>query len=178
MRGLIALLLLLAVPAAADDVVTISGGDDVVITTPEADDDGDRHAGYYYPPPESFEKYVARGPTIKQANRGIRVAFVTGMEVEIGKRGHPIPYAVFAKGSEAEKLVIVALEDGPMDTLYRARAVLANLTAGARLLPLLKQNGVEDWFTFLDLAVLLGFEQVTLSDGKTWAHQIELVEPL
>lgn len=164
-------LLLLALPAAADDAV-------VITTTPETDNDADSHAGYYYPAPETFEKYVARGPTIKQANRNIRVAFITGLEVEIGKRGHPIPFAIFAKGSEAEKLIIVALMDGPMDTLYRARAVLANLTAEARLLPLLKQNGVEDWFTFLDLAVLLGFKQVTLSDGKSWAHQIELVEPL
>ncbi|HKY93940.1 MAG TPA: hypothetical protein VJL84_01490, partial [Kiloniellales bacterium] len=159
MRLLIALLLLLlALPAAADETV--------VITTPETDDAGDRHAGYYYPPPESFERYEARGPAIKQANRNIRVAFITGLEVELAKRGHPVPYAVFAKGSEAEKLIVVALMDGPMDTLYRARAVLANMTAEARLLPLLKQNGVEDWFTFLDLCVLLGFQQVTLSDGK------------
>lgn len=164
------LLLLLALPAAADDTV--------IITTPETDDSGDRHAGYYYPPPDSFERYVARGPTIREASRGIRIAFVTGLEVELSERGHPIPFAVFAKGSEAEKLIIVALMDGPMDTLYRARAVLANLTAEARLLPLLKKNGVEDWFTFFDLAVLLGFKQVTLSDGKTWAHQIELVEPM
>ena len=163
------LALLLTLPAAADEAV--------VITTPESDEAGDRHAGYYYPPPESFEHYIARGPAIPQATRGIRIAFITGLEVELAERGHPIPYAVFAKGSEAEKLIVVALMDGPLDTLYRARAVLANLTAEARLLPLLKQNGVEDWFTFLDLCVLLGFKQLTLSDGKAWAHQIELVEP-
>ena len=115
---------------------------------------------------------------IPEATRGIRIAFLIGLEVEIGKRGHPIPYAVFAKGTDAEKVIVVALMDGPMDTLYRARALLANLTAESRRLPLLKQNGVEDWFTFLDLCVLLGFKQVTLSDGKRWAHQIELVEPL
>jgi hypothetical protein len=162
--------LLLALPAAADDTI--------IITTPETDDEGDRHAGYYYPPPQSFERYIARGQTIREATRGIRIAFVTALEVELAKRGHPLPFALFAKGGEAEKMIIVALMDGPLDTLYRARAVLANLTAEARLLPLLKKNGVEDWFTFFDLCVLLGFNQVTLSDGKTWAHQIELVEPM
>lgn len=175
MKILAALLcLLLALPALAPAVAD----DVVVITTPEADDDGDRHAGYYYPPPQSFEEYFGRGKVIPQANRNIRVAFLVGLEVEIAKRGHPIPYAVFAKGTDAEKVIIVALMNGPMDTLYRARAVLANLTAESRLLPLLKQNGVEDWFTFLDLCVLLGFKQITLSDGKNWAHQIELKEPL
>jgi len=27
-------------------------------------------------------------------------------------------------------------------------------------------------YTFLDLLKLLGFEQITMSDGRTWAHRI------
>jgi len=41
--------------------------------------------------------------------------------------------AIFAKETEAEKLIIVAPVDGRMDTIYRGRAVLANMTATARM---------------------------------------------
>ena len=64
---------------------------------------------------------------------------------------------IFAKGEEAQKLIIVALEDGRMDTLFRARAVFANLTAVSRGMPIMQELGVQDWFTFFDLAKMLGF---------------------
>ncbi len=79
---------------------------------------------------------------------------------------------MFAKGTEAEKLIIVALVDGRIDTLYRARAVLANMTAAARVLPAFREMGVQDWFTFLDLIHMLGFKQVTISNGRDFAHQL------
>lgn len=160
-------------PAAAQDqqpAVVITPPDEVAANEPGRD----RHIGYYYGTLTSKETYVARATPSPDANRAHRVAFVTGLEVEVAKRGHPIPYAIFAKGAEAQKLIIVALMDGPMDTLFRARGVLANLTAQARLTPLLRENNVSDWFTFFDLARVLGFEQITVSDGKSWTHQITL----
>lgn len=174
MRTIVATLLLalLAAPAAAEEPKVV-----IAPAQPaagEAAADEDRHAGYYYPPVTSTEEYVSRAQPLLEANRGIRVAFITGMALDQGKRGFPLPYALFAKGTEGEKLIVVALMDGPFDTLYRARAMLTNLTAEARLLPLLKDNGVDDWFTFYDLAVLLGFEQITVSDGKSWSHQVTL----
>lgn len=138
------------------------------------EDDVDRHAGYYYPTPETSEVYKARAPVLPQADRSMRVGFVTGLAIEMNKRPAPIPYAIFAKGDEAQKLIAVALMDGPFDTLYRARAAFALLTASARLTPLFQNAGVQDTFTFLDLCRMLGFTQVTISDGKTWAHQIFL----
>jgi len=163
--------------AAAEGRVTITpppgepGPAGAADATADADDE-DRHAGYYYPAPRSEETYVARAKALPSASRTVRIAFVTGLEVEIAKLGNPIPYAVFAKGTDAEKLIIVALQNGPMDTLYRARGVLANLTAKARLTPLLRDSGAQDWFTFFDMLAMIGFEQLTVSDGKSWAHQI------
>ncbi len=52
--------------------------------------------------------------------------------------------------------------------------MLAQLTARARGTALLRNMGVDDVFTFLDVAKLLGFTQITVSDGASWAHQIEL----
>ena len=98
--------------------------------------------------------------------------FVTGITNEQNKAPYPPQAAIFAKGSEAEKLIIVALEDGRIDTIFRARAIFAQMTAVARLLPVFSQLGVEDYFTFFDLAKMLGFQQITISNGRDFAHQI------
>ncbi|MGF1595212.1 MAG: molybdopterin-guanine dinucleotide biosynthesis protein A [Kiloniellaceae bacterium] len=134
----------------------------------------DRHAGYYYPEPTSTEIYDARALTVPETSRKGRIAFVTGITNEQNKAPYPPQAAIFAKGSEAEKLIIVALEDGRIDTIYRARAIFAQMTAVARLLPAFSQLGVEDYFTFFDLAKMLGFEQITISNGRDFAHQIEI----
>ena len=44
----------------------------------------------------------------------------------------------------------------------------------ARQTELFKEFKVDDLFTFFDQLKLLGFEQLTVSDGKTYAHQIKL----
>jgi hypothetical protein len=132
----------------------------------------DRHSGYYYPEPESTEIYKARAFAIPDTSRKVRVAFVTGITNEQNKAPYPPQAAIFAKGSEAEKLIIVALEDGRIDTIYRARAIFAQMTAVARLLPVFSDLGVEDYYTFFDLAKMMGFTQITISNGREFAHQV------
>ena len=132
----------------------------------------DRHAGFYYPVPTSSEVYEARAYTLPDASRKSRIAFVTGITNEQNKAPYPPQAAIFAKGSEAEKLIIVALEDGRIDTIYRARAIFAQMTAVSRLLPMFSELGVEDFYTFFDLAKMLGFEQITISNGREFAHQV------
>lgn len=134
----------------------------------------DRHEGFYYPKLTSSEVYKARSFTSPEASRKTRIAFVTGITNEQNKAPYPPQAAIFAKGSDAEKLIIVALEDGRIDTIYRARAIFAQMTAVARLLPVFAQLGVEDFFTFFDLAKMLGFTQITISNGRDFAHQIEI----
>lgn len=132
----------------------------------------DRHVGYYYPEPTSTEVYEARAYTVPEASRKVRVAFVTGITNEQNKAPYPPQAAIFAKGAEAEKLIIVALEDGRIDTVFRARAIFAQMTAVARLLPVFAQLGVEDYYTFFDLAKMMGFEQITISNGREFSHQV------
>jgi hypothetical protein len=135
----------------------------------------DRHADYYYPTPQSSEVYEARAEILPEASRRSRIAFVTHVMNEmIRKNPYPPQYAIFAKGTEAEKMIIVGLVGDSYDTLYRMRALLATLTAVARTTPLFKEERVEDYFTYLDLCKMLGFKQLTVSDGKTFAHQIKI----
>lgn len=133
----------------------------------------DRHDGYYYPPITSHEVYKARTPARPDATREIRIGFIVAETEGQAQRPYPPRFAMFAKGEHAEKLIIIGFDEG-FQTLYRARAVLAQLTARARGTALLRNMGVEDMFTFLDVVRLLGFTQVTLSDGASWSHQIDL----
>ncbi len=138
---------------------------------------GDRHAGYYYPEPTSNEAYTARAPILDGNDRKRRRDFVTGIIREIADEPYLTTYAMFAKGSEAEKLIIVAMQDGFYDTVFRAQALFAALTSLARQTPLFAEFDRDDQFTFFDLCYMLGFEQITISDGKNFAHQVKFEAP-
>ncbi len=168
MRGILRAafgLALLAVTAGAAGAAAQSAGDGVK---------GDRHANYYYPPPQTRETYKSVAVTLPDSDRDRRLGFVTAMTQQLLNNPYPPTFSMFAKGDDAEKLIIVSLTDDGYNTLYRARALFAILTANARLTPFFQEHAVEDIFTFFDLCKLLGFKQITWSDGKTLAHQITL----
>ncbi|HJM90572.1 MAG: molybdopterin-guanine dinucleotide biosynthesis protein A [Alphaproteobacteria bacterium] len=135
---------------------------------------GDRHAGYYYPLVSSQENYQARSRVMENVGRETRIGFIVAQMNGQRQLHYPPRFAILAKGREAEKLVIVGLDEHSFATLYRARAVLAQLTASARGSALFRDMAVEDLFTFFDLAKMLGFKQITVSDGKNYAHRIDL----
>ncbi len=132
----------------------------------------DRHAGYYYPEPKSIETYISRAQVLAIAERRQRIGFVVGFTQSMMARPYAPPFAIFVKGDQAEKLIIVGTESGKLDTIYRARALLAQLTSTTRSMPMFNEMKVEDIFTFLDFLKLMGFDQITVSDGVGFAHQI------
>ncbi len=134
----------------------------------------DRHAGYYYPPPATIEVYEARIDALRDVDRRLRVGFVVALVNGMLKRPFAPEFSVFVGGNEAEKLIIVGNMEGRLDTIYRARALLATLTSMARSTPIFREMNVEDRFTFLDLIRMLGFTQITVSDGDAFSHQILL----
>ena len=134
----------------------------------------DRHSGYYYPIPATSEIYTARAVTLPDASRKRRILFVTELTNQMLNSSYAPPVAIFAKGEEAEKLIITGLYDDGYNTLYRMRGLLAMLSARARTTPIFRAYEVEDLFTFFDLLKLLGFEQLTVTDGDRFAHQIEI----
>jgi hypothetical protein len=143
----------------------------VVLASPGRADD--RHVGYYYPRPQVIEIYQTRGETLPDSDRTRRIGFVVGLTRQMLDKPYSPEFAVFAKGEDAEKLLIVALKDDVIDTIYRARALLAMLTSVARATPLFQDVGVADYFTFFDLLDMMGFRQLTISDGDGFAHQVQ-----
>ncbi len=134
----------------------------------------DRHAGYYYPEPKNIETYRARARVLSKSSRANRLAFINGLTAGLLKRPYPPQISIFAKGLDAQKMIIVSNFAGKLDTIYRARALFATMTAVARKSPIFKQFNVETILTFFDLAKMLGFKQITISDGDTFSHQVLL----
>jgi len=135
-------------------------------------DEGDHHEGYYYPKPGSFEHYPARVYALPESDRVRRQAFIIGLTKQLVGGQYAPSYAIFAKGNASDKLIVVALGEGQLNTIYRARALLATFTSVARSTAFFQQNTQPDESTFLDLLKLLGFKRVTVSDGREFAHQI------
>ncbi len=134
----------------------------------------DRLEGYYYPTITSREVYVSRGKVLEDSTRARRLGFVSAITQQLAEQPYAPTYAVFAKGDDAKRLIIVAYGGGQLNTVYRARALFAALTALARLTPLFQELQVEELFTFFDLCKLLGFTTITVSDGDKFAHQITI----
>lgn len=131
------------------------------------------HEGYYYPELTSSETYVARSKPLPDNDARRRALFVVALAQEGVTRGLP-EVAIYTKGEQQEKMIISAMTAERISTLYQARAYLAHLTLLARATPVFRESGVDAVYTFLDLLRMLGFENVTISDGMTYAHRIHI----
>ncbi|MGI9332653.1 MAG: molybdopterin-guanine dinucleotide biosynthesis protein A [Gammaproteobacteria bacterium] len=152
-------------------MVTVTLSSSVIPTALTA---ADRHEGYYYPTVTSRETYTARAVTLPDSARARRIGFVVGLTKQQHEQAYPPEVAVFTKGAEAEKMIIVALNRNAISNVYQARALIAQMTAVARATEVFIHNRVEQTYTFLDLLKLMGYEQLTVSDGHSYAHQIKI----
>jgi hypothetical protein len=154
---------ILSATAAAQDNVSFSE---------EPAEEQSLHEGYYYPKPQTVEHYLSRTITLGESDKVRRQAFIIGMTKQLLDGKYAPSFAIFAKGGQSEKLIIVGMIDGQLNTIYRARALLAQLTAVARSTPFFQQNTQPEESTFFDFMKLLGFRQLTITDGRAFAHQI------
>lgn len=134
----------------------------------------DRYVGYYYPKPTSTEEYKSPIDTIAGTDRAQRVQFVTVVSQGTIQSAYRVPYAVFVKGEKADKMIIVGLQPGELGTVYRMRAVLANMTTMSRLSPFFQERTVAEDANFFDLLKMLGFQQITITDGDKVSHQVNI----
>ena len=107
------------------------------------------------------------------SNRFVRVDFVTQLtKGQLSAQAAP-RFALFAKGETANHLVIVGLHNDTFETLFRARAVMAQMTANVRSLPMFDGEALQFFVTFYDLLQFLEFDSLVLTDGRNWAHKVE-----
>jgi hypothetical protein len=134
----------------------------------------DRYVGYYYPKPTSTEVFESSMQTIQGAERPQRIQFVTVVSQGTIQSAYRVPYAVFAKGEKADRMIIVGIQQGELNTIYRMRALLANMTTMSRLSPFFQERTVAEDATFFDLLKLLGFRELTITDGEKLTHQVTI----
>ncbi|MBS0526485.1 MAG: molybdopterin-guanine dinucleotide biosynthesis protein A [Proteobacteria bacterium] len=160
--------LLLAVPAMAQTKPAAPAAKPAAAATE------DKYVGYYYPKPNSTEVYESAMQTIAGVDRAQRVQFVTVVSQGTIQSSYRVPYAVFVKGEKADKLIIVGLAPNEFGTIYRMRALLANMTTMSRMSPFFQERTVAEDATFFDLLKLLGFASVTITDGDKLTHQVTI----
>jgi hypothetical protein len=164
--------LLIAVPAVAQQQKPAAPAAPAKPAATAADED--RYVGYYYPKPNSTEIYQSSMQTIQGVDRAQRVQFVTVVSQGTIQSAYRVPYSVFVKGEKADKLIIVGLAPQEFGTIYRMRALLANMTTMSRMSPFFQERTVAEDATFFDLLKLLGFTSVTITDGDKLTHQVTI----
>jgi len=127
--------------------------------------------GYYYPPVTSEEIFTSLAATLPDANRERRIEFMREVSLDLLQRPFAPSFVMFTAGDEADRLVVSVNSRLEMETPYQARALMQGFTTVAQTLPFMAEYQVQDLFTFLDVAKLLGFESVVVTDGKNFAHR-------
>ena len=135
----------------------------------------DKYVGYYYPEvgsEETFGRVITDAPF---AGKDIRVNFVTTITKAQLEAPESPRFVLFTKGGDSDTLIIVALDDEVFKTLYRARALLAQLTSNIRGTAFFRQQNLEVTGTFFDMLQLMRFKRLVISDGENWSHQVNFV---
>src|SRR3990167_1111536 len=134
----------------------------------------DKYVGYYSPKPTTVENYTSPMQMIAGAERQQRVQFITVVSQGTIQSAYRVPYAVFVKGDKAEKMIVVGLQNGELNSIYRIRAILANMTTMSRLSPFFQERTVAEDANFFDLLKMLGFTQLTVTDGDKLSYQVNI----
>jgi hypothetical protein len=138
----------------------------------QAQDKIDQQEGYCYPEAVSQGAYVAWAFTFPQATREPRIGLVAGMTAQQLRVRFPPQFAIFAKGDESQKLIIVALNDTAICAVSLACTLPAQLTAQVWTTQFFQKLGFAYSFAFLDIAKMMGFEPIIVFDGDTFSHQV------
>ena len=136
----------------------------------------ERYEGYYYPDitsSEVFSRLIREAPP---ADKGVRVAFITNLTASQLDAPESPRFVFFAKGDDAKHLIITALDDDVFSTLYRARAVLAQMTSNMRKNEFFRKQDLQFVATFYDFLQFMDFDTLVISDGETWAHEVTFTD--
>jgi hypothetical protein len=137
-----------------------------------ADHSADKYVDYYYPAvtsEETFSRVIANAPPSTAAIRTNFVTSITKAQLEAPESPR---FVIFEKGEESRNLIIVALDDEVFKTLFRARAVLAQLTSNMRGTDFFRQQNLHIEGTLYDMLMIMQFDSLVVTDGETWSHMV------
>lgn len=135
----------------------------------------DRYVGYYYPDISSEETFDRVIRDSQGAGKAVRVDFINVITTAQLEAPESPRFVFFAKGSDADTLILVALDDEVFSSIYRARAIMAQLTVSVRKGGFFRQEELEYVATFYDLLQMMQFDELIISDGENWSHRVNFV---
>lgn len=135
----------------------------------------DRYVGYYYPDVASEETFDRVVRSSEGANKAVRIDFVNVLTTAQLEAPESPRFVFFTKGEASKTLILVALDNEVFSTIYRARAILAQLTVSVRKGGFFRTEELQYVATFYDLLQLMQFDELIISDGQNWAHRVNFV---
>ncbi len=131
-------------------------------------------AGVFFPQATSVETPAIRFPPMEGVGKQQRGLFVDQLNLAATTQGRAIPIIVQAVGDGSETLVFLYLDaQGPM-TPYLARGILARLTSITRFSPVISEMGLSGEIDVYNMAAVLGFKRIIVTDGRDFAHEANL----
>lgn len=131
-------------------------------------------AGLYYPPASSVETPDILLQQLPGVGPQQRQSFVDQVNLAVGTPGRSVPIVAQAVGANRETLVLLYVGGEGAMTPYLARGVLARLTAVTRSAPAIQAMGLSSEFDAYNMAAVLGFGRIVVTDGRAFAHQANL----
>ncbi|MEO0607553.1 MAG: hypothetical protein AAFY82_04930, partial [Pseudomonadota bacterium] len=107
-----------------------------------------------------------------------RQAFVDQLNLATAGGERVLPIVIQAVGEDRSTLVIMNIEPEAFFTPYIARAILARLTSLTRFLPAVSEMGLSSEFDIYNMASVLGFDRIVVTDGREFSHEARLVRPV
>lgn len=132
----------------------------------------DRYVGYYYPEVSSEETFDRVVRASQGAGKAVRIDFVNVLTTAQLEAPESPRFVFFTKGEAAKTLILVALDDEVFSTIYRARAIMAQLTVSVRKGGFFRTEELQYVATFYDLLQLMQFDELVISDGQNWSHRV------
>ncbi len=133
----------------------------------------DNNVGYYYPEVTSTEVFDRVVRTSDASSKAVRVDFINSITSAQLDAPESPRFVFFAKGDDAATLILTGLDDDVFSTIYRARAVMAQLTVSIRKSGFFKHEELQYLATFYDFLQLLEFDELLMTDGETWTHRVD-----
>ncbi len=126
----------------------------------------------YYPPIVSVDTPEIRFSPKGEVEAQKRLFFVD--QVNLAAAGNSFPIVAQAVGDRNATLVIMNIDSPEAMTPYIARAMLARMTSVTRFLPEISDLGLSAEFDIYNMAAVLGFNRIVVTDGRNFSHKAEL----
>ncbi|MEM6625544.1 MAG: hypothetical protein AAGB25_01850 [Pseudomonadota bacterium] len=127
-------------------------------------------AGYHYPAPQGVETATTIVSQAEKPPFEVRVQIVTAIATANAARPYPPVFFSILEGAERDTLVLLDMGGANIDTVYKARGLVSEVSALMRNNPLFSQYGVENYASIFDMLKIWGFEKLVITNGDDFAH--------